>query len=160
MREADYQRRQWFVFVGACAVAAGLAPISGAVRANGVEDKSGVISVTAATTPASILDLKGLEGVQVTSFQALPPPYEPGRAVLSSPAALTRFEHVVRADRIGRRRCASDSHGCTGGVEWTVAVTTKTGQTTLSASQCGGGITGNISGNVTAFVRYLGSIVS
>jgi hypothetical protein len=110
--------------------------------------------------PAAVpkLELQGLERVEVTSFQALPPPYTPGHVVLSSPTALAAVEKAIRTDRIELRRTASDSQGCTGGIEYTVAVRTKTRRTTLTAYQCGGGITGNVSGNLAAFVRYLGSI--
>lgn len=95
--------------------------------------------------------------MEVTSFQALPPPYKPGRVVLTSPSALATFKKTVETDRIGVVRLSSAP--CTGGVTYAATVTTKTKRTTLETYQCARTTFGNISGNVKAFVRYLKSIL-
>ena len=109
---------------------------------------------------ASPLATKGLTRVTVTSEQALPPPYHPGHAVLKSDASVDAFEHVLKADRIGVRSHPTSSAGCAGGTQYTVVLTYQAGRrTSLDAYQCGGSITGDIMGNVGAFVKYLASLI-
>lgn len=121
-----------------------------------------VLSLVAAPgAGASTLTTSTITRVSVTSSQALPPPYKPGHAVLKSAASLSAFDHAVAADHIGIASRATSSGGCAGGTEYTVVVTYKTSRhTTLDAYDCGGGITGNMTGNVKAFVGYLASVLS
>lgn len=92
----------------------------------------------------------------MSSFQALPPPYEPRHAVLKSAASLGTFEHTLRADHIGTTSHPTSANGCTGGIEYSVVMTFNNGRrTSLDAYNCGGSITGNMTGNVKKFEAYL-----
>jgi hypothetical protein len=110
---------------------------------------------------ASTVPTAGLTMVQVTSHQALPPPYKPGDVFLKTETSLAEFGGRLRADHVGTHLPPTGPGGCAGGTRYTVEVTYKTGHKDfLSAYECGGSVTGNLTGNVKAFVKYLSSLVS
>jgi hypothetical protein len=110
----------------------------------------------AATVPAT-----GVTLVQVTSHQALPPPYKPGDVFLKTEASLAEFAGTLRADHVGTHLPPTSSGGCTGGTRYTVEVSYKTGHKVfLDAYECGGSVTGNMTGDVKAFVKYLSNLAS
>jgi hypothetical protein len=109
---------------------------------------------------ASPVPTSGLKRVHLTSYQALPPPYKPGDVSLTTAAALAQFAMSLRADHIGARAPATGSAGCAGGISYTAALTYKSGQRlSLSAYACGGTISGNLTGDVKAFVKYLSHLI-
>jgi hypothetical protein len=109
---------------------------------------------------AATLSTDGLVRVSVSSYQALPPPYKPGHVTLKSAASLRNFEDNLRADHIGTSSHPTTTSGCTGGIQYTVAMTYNKGRrTTLDAYDCGGSITGNMTGNVKKFVSYLSGLI-
>ena len=109
---------------------------------------------------AAGLSTSGLTRVSVASFQALPPPYKPGHAVLRSAASLRSFERVLQADHVVVTSHAANAGGCSGGIQYTVVMTYNSGRhMTLDAYDCGGTITGNLSGNVKQFVKYLSGLL-
>lgn len=115
--------------------------------------------IAAACADAAPVATGGLTRVSVSSYQALPPPYTPGHVVLVSAASIGAFEHALRSDHIGTTSRATSSGGCTGGTQYTVVITYKSGRrTTLDAYSCGGSITGNMTGHVEAFVGYLSAL--
>ncbi len=109
---------------------------------------------------ATALTTSGLTRVSVSSFQALPPPYKPPHAVLTSAASLRRFEGAVRADHIGVASHPTSVNGCAGGTNYTVTLTyTKGRRTSLDAYDCGRSVTGNMTGSVQKFVSYLAALL-
>ncbi len=105
---------------------------------------------------AATLTTKGLVRVRVSSFQALPPPYEPRHAVLKSAVSLGTFVRTLRADHIGTTSHPTSANGCSGGIEYTVVMTYNNGRrTSLDAYNCGGSITGKMTGNVENFEGFL-----
>ncbi len=105
----------------------------------------------------STLDTSRLSRVEVTSFQALPPPYEPGHATLASSSSLQAFEDAIRADHIGLGSAGSNG-GCTGRISYTVSMIANGKRTNLNANECGSGLTSNMTGNVKQFVSFLASL--
>ncbi|MGA3184816.1 MAG: hypothetical protein ABSE52_09500 [Candidatus Dormibacteria bacterium] len=99
--------------------------------------------------------------VQVNSYQALPPPYGSAQAVLTSAASLATFRKAVASDGIGLSGTTTSSDGCAGGIEYTVVLVRSGGKgsTTLDAYDCGGQITGNMTGNVSGFVAYVSTLL-
>jgi hypothetical protein len=110
---------------------------------------------------AVTLGTNGLARVSVTSYQALPPPYRPAHTVLSSAASLRSFAHALHVDHIGTTSRPTSSSACSGGIQYTVVMSYRSGRrTSLDAYSCGGTVTGNMTGNVARFVTYLASIAS
>jgi hypothetical protein len=107
------------------------------------------------------LDTSDLTRVQMSSYQALPPPYGSAQGVLTSYAALAGFRKVVASDHIGLTTPATSNSGCTGGVQYTVVLEMSGGKptTTLNAYNCGGQITGNITGDVPGFIAYVSTLL-
>jgi hypothetical protein len=102
-----------------------------------------------------------LTRVQMSSYQALPPPYGSAQGVLTSSAALAGFRKAVASDHIGLTTPATSNSGCTGGVQYTVVLEMSGGKptTTLNAYNCGGQITGNITGDVPGFLAYVSTLL-
>ena len=123
-----------------------------------------LLALASTTAPSSAapagspISVSGLVRVEVDTYQSLPPPYKPGHRVLTSNPALAAFAKAVTSHRIAIRQHPTASSGCTGGVEYTIVVRTNVRRTTLSAYRCAGTITGNLTGEVAAFLRDLGSI--
>lgn len=112
--------------------------------------------LAAPSAGAATLTTNGLTRVSASSFQALPPPYEPRHTVLKSAASLGTFEQTLRNDHIGITSHPTTANGCTGGIDYTVVMTYNNGRrTSLDAYNCGGSITGNLTGNVKKFEAYL-----
>ena len=110
---------------------------------------------------AAPITTSGLTRVTVSSYQALPPPYKPGHLVLKSSASLRSFENNLRADHIGTSSHPTTSTGCTGGTQYTVVLTYAGGRhASLDAYDCGGSVTGNVTGNVKRFVSYLSVLMT
>lgn len=99
--------------------------------------------------------------VQLSSYQALPPPYGSAEAVLTSAASLATFEKAVAADGIGLNSSSTTSAGCAGGIEYTIVLLRSGGKpsTKLDAYDCGGTVTGNITGNVSGFLDYVSTLL-
>jgi hypothetical protein len=109
----------------------------------------------ASTVPTTELGL-----VHVTSSQALPPPYKPRQIFLETKAALAAFGGALHVDNIGVHLPPNGPGGCAGGTQYTVEVTYKTGhKVSMYAYECGGAVTGDLTGNVKAFVKYLSTVV-
>jgi hypothetical protein len=110
---------------------------------------------------AATLSTNGLTRVSISSYQALPPPYKPGYAVLKSTASLRSFEHALQADHVGITSHPTNGNGCSGGIQYSVVMTYSKGRrTALDAYDCGGSITGNVTGNVKKFVNYLSGLTT
>lgn len=119
-----------------------------------------MLMATGAAAATAKLSTNGLTRVSVSSFQALPPPYKPGHAVLRSAGSLRTFERALQADHITVTSHPTTADGCAGGIQYTAVMTYKDGRhITLDAYDCGGTITGNMSGNVRKFVDYLSGLV-
>jgi hypothetical protein len=101
----------------------------------------------------------GISRVTVTSDQALPPPYKPGKAVLKTAAELLSFEQHLKADHIATTTRPVTTV-CAGGISYEVDIVyTKGHSTDLSAYHCGGSIIGNMSGRVKPFLNYLATLL-
>lgn len=110
---------------------------------------------------AAAVPSAGLIEVSVKSFQALAPPYKPPRIVLKGTKQLRSFDQALRTDHIGVRAQVTTLPGCAGGTQYTAVLTYQSGRrTTLDAYQCGGTISGNVTGHVAAFLHYLGSVLA
>jgi hypothetical protein len=110
---------------------------------------------------ASTVATSGLTRVSMTSLEPLPPPYRPGHAVLRSPTSLRTFAHTLRSDHIGTASHATNAGACTGGTVYTVVLSYKTRRrVSLYAYECGGSVTGNMTGDVDRFLEYLTSVMS
>ena len=105
----------------------------------------------------SPVDTSNLTQVQMSSSQALPPPYGSAQAVLTSATSLATFRKAMSSDGIGLSGTATSSDGCAGGTEYTIVLVRSGGKgsTTLNAYDCGGQITGNMTGNVAGFLDYV-----
>lgn len=110
------------------------------------------------SSPAG-LDTTGVQRVDVSSFQALPPPYRPSQVELTTAQQLRQFDQQVIVDRLSLK------HGplppdCPGAVQYT-AVLHFRGRpaATLYATGCDDTPTANFTGNVSAFVDYLQSLL-
>jgi hypothetical protein len=81
--------------------------------------------------------------------------------VLTSAASLATFRKAVASDGIGLSGTTTSSDGCAGGIEYTVVLVRSGGKgsTTLDAYDCGGQITGNMTGNVSGFVAYVSTLL-
>ncbi len=103
------------------------------------------------------VDTSGLTRVEMSSAQALPPPYGSAQAVLTSASSLAAFRKALTSDGIGLSGTTTSSAGCTGGIRYSVVLIRSGGRasTTLDAYDCGGQITGNMAGNVSAFLAYV-----
>jgi predicted small secreted protein len=104
----------------------------------------------------STVDTAGLTRVQISSYQSLPPPYGSRQATLTSPSSLTAFQQAIAQDRIGMSGSSTVSTGCTGGIQYTVIMDRGgAASTTLSEYSCAEQLTGNMTGDVAAFLTYL-----
>lgn len=73
---------------------------------------------------------------------------------------LSSFAGQLRRDDIGRHLPGTGPGSCTGYTHYTVELTYKTGpKLLLLAYDCKGAISGNLTGNVKAFVRHLATLV-
>jgi hypothetical protein len=125
---------------------------------------AGVVAASLAAAcgaQTSVLDTGGLVRVNLSSYQALPPPLGSAQAVLTSAASLAGFRRAMAADDIGVRAHPTESGGCAGGVGYTIVLTDGGGRTgtTLDAYRCAGQITGALTGNVGAFLDYLDTLL-
>jgi hypothetical protein len=101
----------------------------------------------------------GLTKVDISSYQALPPPNGKHHAVLTSRSDLSSFAGEVASDHIGLTSRKS-AGGCAGGTEFTVVMSRQNDSAvTLTAYSCGGSITGTMSGDVRQFISYLKSLL-
>jgi hypothetical protein len=118
--------------------------------------------VAACGANTSALDTTGLTKVEISSFQALPPPLGTRQAVLISPASVTAFRQSIASHHIGMTAQVTGSDGCTGGIEYTIVLHRSGGEpsTTLNAYACGGQITGDLSGDVSGFLSYVDSLLA
>jgi hypothetical protein len=117
------------------------------------------LSLTAQVAAAASVPTSGISRVTVTSYQALPPPYKPGKVVLKSAAELLSFEQHLKADHI-----ATTTHPwttiCTGGISYGADIVyTKGHSIDLNAYYCATTIVGNITGRVKPFVNYLATLL-
>lgn len=114
-----------------------------------------VVLVMAPPTGASTIPTTGLTLVHVTS------PHAPRNVFLKTKGTLAGFAERLRADDIAKHLPATSPGSCTGFTEYSVELTYKTGpKVLLLAYDCKGMITGNLTGNVKSFVKYLSSLVS
>jgi hypothetical protein len=115
--------------------------------------------VAAATIAAcgSPVDTSNLTQVQMSSSQALPPPYGSAQAVLTSATSLATFRKAISSNGISLSATTTSSDGCAGGTQYTIVLVRSGGKgsTTLNAYACGGQITGNMAGNVSGFLDYV-----
>ena len=109
----------------------------------------------------SPVDTSNLTQVQMSSSQALPPPYGSAQAVLTSATSLATFRKAMSSDGIGLSGTTTSSDGCAGGTEYTIVLVRSGGKgsTTLNAYDCGGQITGNMTGNVAGFLDYVSPLL-
>jgi hypothetical protein len=109
----------------------------------------------------SPVDTSGVTQVQMSSYQALPPPSGSAQAVLTSAGSLATFRKAMASDGIGLSTTSTSSNGCTGGIEYTIVLIRSGGKasTKLDAYDCGGQITGNITGNVSGFLDYANTLL-
>jgi hypothetical protein len=115
---------------------------------------------TAPWASASTVPTTGLTLVQVTSHEALPPPYKPGSVFLKTSASLAAFAAKLHSDNIGVHLPPTGPDGCTGGTRYTAEVTYKTGHKTfLDEYECAGAVSGNLTGNVKPFLNYLSTLL-
>jgi hypothetical protein len=105
----------------------------------------------------SPVDTSNLTQVQMSSSQALPPPYGSAQAVLTSATSLATFRKAILSAGIGLSGTTTSSGGCAGGIQYTIVLVRSGGKgsTTLNAYDCGGQITGNMAGNVSGFLDYV-----
>jgi len=101
------------------------------------------------------VDTTGLTEVQISSSQALPPPYGQHQTTLTSAASLAQFARLVSDNHIGVGSTSGSSGACTGGIQYTIVVMARSGTTNLSAYDCANQISGNMSGNVSGFISGL-----
>jgi hypothetical protein len=107
----------------------------------------------ASTIPTTALTT-GLSMVHVSS------PHAPRNVFLKTKGTLAEFTDKLRADHIAKHLPATGPGSCTGSTTYSVELTYKTGpKVLLLAHECKGAVTGNLSGNVKAFVKYLSSLV-
>lgn len=100
----------------------------------------------------------GLVKVEVNSRQAIPNGNH--NVTLSTSASLSKFENEVTSDDI-TLISTSTTRGCAGGTEYKlVLVRTGAADITLNAYSCGGSVSGNMGGNVQAFLNYVSSLFS
>jgi hypothetical protein len=117
------------------------------------------LALTAQAAAAASVATTGISRVTVTSYQALPPPYKPGKTVLKSAAELLSFEQHLTADHVG-----TTTHPvatlCTGGISYEADIIYTKGHTVdLKAYYCGNSIIGNMTGRVKPFVKYLATLL-
>lgn len=119
------------------------------------------VMLTACGTSGGSLDTSDLTKVEMSSAQALPPPYGSAQAVLSSAGSLATFQQELASHHIGVTSQATSGDGCTGGIQYTIVLDRSGGKpaTTLSAYDCGGQITGNVTGDVSGFLSYVSSLL-
>jgi hypothetical protein len=105
----------------------------------------------------SPVDTSNLTQVQMSSSQALPPPYGSAQAVLTSATSLATFRKAMSSNGIGLSGTTTTSDGCAGGTQYTIVLVRSGGKgsRTLNAYACGGQITGNMDGNVSGFLDYV-----
>lgn len=108
--------------------------------------------------PASLTS--GIVKVQITSTQALAPPNGVHEATLTTAASLSSFEQAITSDDIALTS-ATTTAGCAGGIQYTLLLIHKraAADVTLSAYACAGSLSGNMKGNVQAFVSYVSSLL-
>jgi hypothetical protein len=106
------------------------------------------------------VDTSNLTQVQLSSSQALPPPYGQYQTTLTSAASLATFQQEMASNKIGESSGTANGGGCAGGIQYTI-VLVRSGQssTTLSAYDCGGQITGNMTGDVAGFIAYIATLL-
>jgi hypothetical protein len=126
---------------------------------------SSSFTTSSSLTTSSSFDTSNLTEVQLSSSQALPPPYGSAHAVLTSAGSLAGFQQSLVSHHIGVTTNPSDitsNDGCTGGVEYTIVLNRGGGNpaTTLDAYDCGGRITGNMTGDVSGFLAYVGTLLA
>ena len=98
--------------------------------------------------------------VQVTFHREPPAPREAASTFLRTPGSLAAFSGSLRADHIGVHLPPTSPGGCRGGNQYTAELTYSSGHKVfLYAYECGGAVTGNLTGNVKAFVKYLSTLV-
>ncbi len=104
----------------------------------------------------SIVDTSGLTRVEISTYQALPPPFGSKQATLTSPSSLANFQKAIAADHIGVSASTTLGTGCAGGIQYTVVMDTGgETSTTLSEYSCADQLTGNMTGDVSGFLTYL-----
>jgi hypothetical protein len=111
------------------------------------------------STAGSTTTWHGLKSVRVTVAQpGLPPPYGgPSTISFTTPQRLAQATAALNRYRISQRVPASESHGCAGGKQITIAIVRLSGQhLTLNAYRCGGQTTGGVDGDLTGFMSALG----
>ena len=88
--------------------------------------------------------------VDVSSTQALPPPYSPKQVKFTDASDIAQIKHAITTHSISIVADSSDStSGCSGGIEYTITIIrgASGSQTSLDAYRCGGAISGNVAGN-------------
>ncbi len=106
-------------------------------------------SAGAATVPTT-----GLVMVHVSS------PHAPRNVFLRTKDSVAAFVGKLHADHIALHLPATGPGSCTGGTTYSAELTYKTGhKQLLYAIECKGALSGNLSGNVKAFVEYLETLV-
>lgn len=117
------------------------------------------LALTTQAAAAASVPTSGLSRVTVTSYQALPPPYKPGKAVLTSASELLGFEQHLTADHIATT-ARPEATTCAGGISYEASIAyTKGHSVNLKAYYCGTSIIGNITGRVKPFVKYLATLL-
>ena len=117
------------------------------------------LALTAQAAAAASVPTSGISRVTVTSYQALPPPYKPGKVVLKSAAELLRFDQHLKADHIGTTT-QPEATVCAGGISYEADIVyTKGPSIDLKAYYCGSSTIGNMTGRVKPFVDYLATLL-
>ena len=122
----------------------------------------GVAAVVAGCgTSGGTIDTTDLTKVELSSYQSLPPPFGSAQAVLTSPASLASFSGSLVSHHIGVTGGATANAGCSGGIQYTIVMEWSGGRPvmTLSAYDCGGQVTSNMSGDVSGFLAYVSSLL-
>jgi hypothetical protein len=112
------------------------------------------------TCSTGSVSTSGLARVNITVTNDSPE--QPKPVVLATPASVGAFAGVLRTDRIGiasHPTQANPNSGCVGGSSYTVRLGYSSGRpVSLDAYDCGGTITGDMTGEVARFLSYLDSI--
>lgn len=88
-------------------------------------------------------------------------PQAPRNVFLKTKGNVAEFAGRLRADHIAIHLPATGPGSCTTFTKYAVELTYRTGRKVLLlAYECKGAITGNLTGNVKTFVKYLASLVS
>ena len=128
--------------IGATLLVAGSLAACGSSGSSQDQTWSNLTRVTVLTQTAGVPPVKG---------------HPPTPTVYSTPQQLKTVTRALNAAHISQASHASTSQGCAGGQQTRIVITAQGGKrTTLNAYTCAGNTTGDVAGNLKAFLKRIG----